>query len=85
METNADKVIRFIETVCVTPEGQHVGKPIVLAEFQKSFIRAIYDNPAGTRRALLSIARKKVISLCTHARQHPRQAGRRQNSALLGR
>jgi len=29
-----------------------------LAEFQKEFIRAIYDNPEGTRRAYLSIARK---------------------------
>lgn len=57
-ETRAEKVIRFIETVCVTPEGVHVGKPIVLAEFQKSFLRAIYDNEHGTRRAILSIARK---------------------------
>lgn len=56
--TRAERVIRFVETYCVTPDGAHVGKPLVLAEFQKEFTRAIYDNPAGTRRAYLSIARK---------------------------
>jgi phage terminase large subunit-like protein len=29
-----------------------------LMEFQRRFICAIYDNPAGTTRAYLSIARK---------------------------
>lgn len=56
--TRAEKVIRFIEKFCVTPEGADVGKPLRLADFQKQFIRDIYDNPAGTRRAYLSIARK---------------------------
>lgn len=56
--TRAEKVIAFIEKHCVTPEGAHVGTPLVLADFQKDFIRDIYDNPAGTRRAYLSIARK---------------------------
>lgn len=54
----AERVIRFIERFCVTPEGSDVGKPLKLADFQKEFIRDIYDNPAGTRRAYLSIARK---------------------------
>ena len=57
-ETRADKVIRFLSTMCLTPDGEHVGKPMVLAEYQKQFIRDVYDNPAGTRRAILSIARK---------------------------
>lgn len=56
--TRAEKVIAFIEKYCVTPDGAHVGKPLVLADFQKDFIRAVYDNPHGTRRAYLSIARK---------------------------
>lgn len=56
--SRAERVIRFIETYCVTPDGADVGKPLVLAEFQKRFIREVYDNPAGTRRAFLSIARK---------------------------
>ena len=56
--TRAERVIRFIEQFCLTPDGAHVGMPIVLAEFQKEFIRAVYDNPAGTRRAILSVSRK---------------------------
>lgn len=56
--SRGDKVCKFIETYCVTPEGEHVGKPLVLAPFQKKFIRAVYDNKHGTRRAYLSIARK---------------------------
>lgn len=58
--TRGEKVIRFIETYCIIPEGQHVGKPVVLAEFQKEFILAIYDNPAITDTAILSIARKNA-------------------------
>ena len=56
--TRGQKVIRFIETYCVVPEGKLVGQPIVLADFQKQFILDIYDNPQNTRRAILSIARK---------------------------
>lgn len=56
--TRAVKVIQFIERYCITPEGADVGKPLCLAEFQKRFIRDVYDNPAGTRRAILSVARK---------------------------
>ncbi len=51
-------VIAFVEEFCLAPEGQHVGKPIKLLPFQKKFIKAIYDNQRGTRRAYLSIARK---------------------------
>ena len=35
-----------------------MGRPIQLLPFQERFIRAIYDNPAGTKRAYLSIGRK---------------------------
>lgn len=35
-----------------------VGQPIKLADFQRKFILAVYDNPAGTRRAYLAIGRK---------------------------
>lgn len=56
--TRADRVIKFIEEFCRVPEGSNVGERIVLAEFQKSFIRAIYDNPDGTLHAYLCIARK---------------------------
>lgn len=56
--TRAARIIAFIQRYCRTPDGEHVGKPLVLAEFQRDFIRSIYDNPAGTRRAILSLARK---------------------------
>jgi phage terminase large subunit-like protein len=56
--TTGDKVIAFCEAYLRVPEGAHVGQPMVLAEFQKQFIRDIYDNPHKTRRAYLAIARK---------------------------
>jgi phage terminase large subunit-like protein len=56
--TRAERVIAFIEAYCRTPEGAAVGEPLVLADFQKRFIRDVYDNPRGTRRAFLSLARK---------------------------
>lgn len=54
--TRAARIITFIERYCLTPDGEHVGKPLVLAEFQKQFIRDVYDN--DTRRAILSVSRK---------------------------
>lgn len=58
MNSRAERVIAFIQRHCLTPDGEHVGKPMVLADFQKRFIREIYDNPNGTRRAILSVSRK---------------------------
>lgn len=57
-KTRSANVIDFIEKYCLTPEGQHVGKPIILAPFQKKFIRDIYDSKYETSTAYLSIARK---------------------------
>ena len=56
--SRAAGVIEFIQTLCLVPEGAGVGQPMVLAEFQQQFIRDVYDNPAGTRRAFLTMARK---------------------------
>lgn len=56
--TRGEKVCAFIEKFCRVPEGAKVGEPIRLADFQRQFILAVYDNPAGTRRAYLAIARK---------------------------
>lgn len=56
--TRGEKVVAFIERYCYVPSGKHVGKPIKLLEFQRQFVLAVYDNPAGTSRAYLSIARK---------------------------
>jgi len=58
--TRAGRVIAFIEQYCFVPEGDHVGKPVRLADFQKKFIDDIYDNEHGTDTAILSIARKNA-------------------------
>lgn len=56
--TRGERVCAFIERYCIIPDGAQVGKPIVLAKFQRKFILAVYDNPHGTRRGYLSIGRK---------------------------
>jgi phage terminase large subunit-like protein len=56
--TRGDRVIKFISRYILTPEGKMVGKPLVLMPFQRKFILDIYDNPKGTSRAYLSVARK---------------------------
>lgn len=57
-KTRGQRVVEFIEKYCRVPEGKLVGRPIHLDDFQKEFIYAVYDNPNGTRRAILSLARK---------------------------
>ena len=56
--TRGEKVCKFITTFVLTPEGEHIGKPMKLEPFQVRFIKEIYDNPVGTHSAYLSIARK---------------------------
>lgn len=56
--TRGERVCEFITRYCRAPEGSMVGQPIKLAPFQREFILAVYDNPEGTRRAYLAIARK---------------------------
>lgn len=63
--TKGQKVIAFIERYCKVPEGALVGQPIKLLDFQKKFITDIYDNPHGTREAILSIGRKNGKSALT--------------------
>lgn len=58
MVTRAERNIRWIEEYCRIPEGRDVGKPVRLRDWQKVELRRIYDNPAGTRRAILSFGRK---------------------------
>lgn len=62
IETRGQKVCRFIENFLLVPEGEFVGQPIKLADFQRKFIIDVYDNPVGTRRAYLSMARKNAKS-----------------------
>jgi phage terminase large subunit-like protein len=57
-ETRAERNIRWIERYCRVPEGRHVGQPVKLRGWQKDELRKIYDNPVGTRRAIISFGRK---------------------------
>lgn len=59
-ETRAERNIRWIETHCRIPEGRDVGKPVRLREWQRDDLRRIYDNPHGTRRAIVSFGRKNA-------------------------
>jgi len=59
-ESRAERNIRWIESVIPMPDGPKVGHLIQLAEFMKEDLRAIYDNPHGTRRALISRGRKNA-------------------------
>lgn len=63
MMTRGEKVCAFIEAYCKIPEGAQVGQPIKLMKFQKQFILGVYDNPHGTSRAYLSVARKNGKSV----------------------
>jgi phage terminase large subunit-like protein len=55
---NSTAIIKFIEKCCYVPEGKYVGRQLVLQDWQKREIAAIYDNEHGTRRAILSFGRK---------------------------
>jgi len=56
--TRGGRNIAWIEKWLKIPEGRDVGKPVRLRKWQKDEIKKIYDNPAGTRRAILSFGRK---------------------------
>lgn len=69
--TRAERNMRFCETHARVPEGPLVGKPIRFALFQEVFFYAVFDNPAGTKKGILSMARKNsktatiaCIALC---------------------
>ena len=54
----SERNIRWIQERCRVPEGRLVGQPVVLREFQRDILRQIYDNPHGTRRAIVTFGRK---------------------------
>lgn len=59
-QTRAERNIEWCETHLRIPEGKFVGQPLRMAEFMKDDFRAIYDNPHGTRRAIISRGRKNA-------------------------
>lgn len=58
--TRAERNIEWVERYCVIPEGKDVGKPVVLRPWQQDELRKIYDNPHGTRMALVSFGKKNA-------------------------
>lgn len=51
---------KWIETHCHIPEGKFVGQKVKLRPWQRDAIEKIYNNPHGTRRAILSFGRKNA-------------------------
>jgi phage terminase large subunit-like protein len=58
--SRASRNIAWCEEHLHLPEGPRVGERLVMAEFMKVDFRAIYDNPHGTRRAIISRGRKNA-------------------------
>ena len=58
--SRADDAIIWIEDFCRIPEGPDVGSKVKLRPWQKREIKKIYNNRAGTRRAIISFGRKNA-------------------------
>lgn len=57
-KSRGERNIAWIEATCVVPEGSLVGRPMALRKWQRRDLLRIYDNPHGSRRAILSFGRK---------------------------
>jgi phage terminase large subunit-like protein len=51
-------IIDWTHAYCFVPDGRLLGQKMQLADWQQNEIKNIYDNPAETRRAILSFGRK---------------------------
>jgi len=57
-KTRGERVCSFIEKHLKLPDGKHGGQQFNLIPADECFLLAVYDNPAGTKRAYNSRARK---------------------------
>ena len=57
-QTRGERNIEWIEDHCRVPEGKGVGTPLKLRPWQRAELLKIYDNPVGTRRAIITFGRK---------------------------
>lgn len=64
-KSRAEINIEWCEKYIRIPEGKFVGRPLKMAEFMKEDFRLIFDNPAGTRRAIISRGRKNAKTVET--------------------
>jgi phage terminase large subunit-like protein len=83
--TRGERVCAFIEKYCRVPEGDLVGQPMRLEPFQRRFILEVYDNPHGTRLAILSIGKKngKTPLIAAILLAHIAGPEARQNSQIV--
>lgn len=60
VKSRAARNIAWIEKFCRVPEGHRdmIGEPVRLRNWQRKELRKIYNNPAGTRQAIISFPRK---------------------------
>jgi phage terminase large subunit-like protein len=58
--TRGENNIAWCEKYLRIPEGKHVGEKLVMAPFMREDFLQIYDNPNGTRRAIISRGRKNA-------------------------
>ena len=56
--TRGERNIKWIESNLRIPDGKFIGQPFRLTHWQKKSVIKVYDNPARTRQAILSFARK---------------------------
>lgn len=63
--TRLEKIFAFIERFCLIPEGPKVGKPFILADFQREIIEGIYGPDKNIRRAIISMGRKNSKTTLT--------------------
>jgi phage terminase large subunit-like protein len=59
------RAIEWCEAHLRIPEGRFVGQPLKVAPFMREDFRRIFDNPAGTRRAIISRGRKNAKTVET--------------------
>jgi hypothetical protein len=78
------RAIKWFEDYLRIPEGKFVGGKLEVAEFMREDLRAVYDNPHGTRRAIISRGRKngKTIEAAMIVLLHLCGVEARRNSQL---
>lgn len=82
--SRAERNMAFCEKYLRVPEGDLVGQPLKLADFQQAFFYAVYDNVVMTRLAILSMARKnsKTATIAAIAMVHICGPEAKQNSRI---
>lgn len=59
-DSRGERNIGWVEEYLKVPEGKFVGQKLKMPEFMREDFRQIYDNPHGTRRAIISRGRKNA-------------------------